>query len=541
MGARSGRWKAIALGLALYAGSADIEAQTPAATGGDYRIAGTVVDAASGRPLGRVEVTIGLGEGKAPVRATYATGADGRFLFAGLLAGRYQLSAKRRGYVGQNYKGHEDYSSAIVVGAGLKSDDIRFAMAAGASITGHVLDERGEAIRSGWVMLLQEVSTGRGRRLTRDGAVELNDLGAYRFGHLGPGAYVVAVMAQPWYAERYGVNPRATEGPPQVGDIDTDVVYPVTFYPGATDGETADRITLAAGESATADVTLAPTEARTATVTRDGGDPNAGVRSVSVEQYITDGITETIKPPMNIERDAITFSGLPPGRVDVTWATGSGKNAQEHMTSLNLSERDTANFTAPTVIRGVLEGASGTKVAGTTVKLSFANGSKSFSTPVGPRGEFEFHEELVRRLYSIEVPQLADCELGIHAKGLSFYEDWVEIQPGHDIELMLVAGKAARVRGRVVKNGAAVEGALVALVPETFEDANNVMRAGQSDSDGAFELEKVVPGRYALIAVENGWDADWRSAEFLGKFVGRGKKVEVGAGAEVTVEIEAVK
>jgi hypothetical protein len=55
-------------------------------------------------------------------------------------------------------------------------------------------------------------------------------------------------------------------------------------------------------------------------------------------------------------------------------------------------------------------------------------------------------------------------------------------------------------------------------------------------------MEKVVPGKYVLVAVEDGWDGDWRSAEWLGRFVGGGKKVEVGAGGVVTVgEIEAVK
>ena len=81
----------------------------------------------------------------------------------------------------------------------------------------------------------------------------------------------------------------------------------------------------------------------------------------------------------------------------------------------------------------------------------------------------------------------------------------------------------------------------MALVPEGFEDANNLMRVGQSDSSGAFELEKIVPGKYRLIAVEDGWDEDWRSVEFLRRFVGRGKELEIGTGAVVTAEVETVK
>jgi carboxypeptidase family protein len=534
---RAGRARATALvfgfGLASWV---SLRAQTPSNINGAYRIAGTVVDAASGRPLGRAEVTIGLIEGKS-LRQTNATGVDGKFSFEGLPSGRYQLSAKRRGYVAQNYKEHDDYWSAIVVGPGLKSDDVRFTMTAGASIVGHVFDERGDPVRDGRVLLLQEVTSGGRRRLRRNGWEQLNDLGAYRFGHLEPGNYVVAVTAQPWYAVFFGIDPTARDGPPRPGDMDTGVAYAVTFYPGAMDAETAGRIALTAGESATADVSLAPTAARSASIRTDSDDPKGRIQ-FSVEQYITDGISERLSTPTFRVDDMLKFSGLPPSRVDVTWKTGAGKNAQEHFTSLNLSERDTGNSSGPTAIRGVLEGVGGTKVAGTTLKLVLSGGGKSFSAVVGAKGEFEFHEELVRGLYTIGVPQLADAQLGIRARGLDFFEDSLEILPGRDVELKITAGRAARVRGRAVKNGAVAEGTFVALVPDKFEDANDLMRVGESDSSGGFELQKIVPGKYRLIAVENGWDGDWNSVEFLRRFVERGKELEIGAGAMVTAEVE---
>ena len=537
-----GRAKTIGVvsALALLIGSVCAGAQTPSGANRGYRIAGMVVDETSGKPLGQTEVTIGLIEGK-NLRETYATGTDGRFLFEGLPAGKYQLSARRRGYVAQSYKGHDDYWSAIVVGPGLKSDDVRFAMTAGASIVGHVVDERGDAVRDGRVLLLREVLGGGRRRLTRDQETEPNDLGIYRFGHLEPGSYVVVVMAQPWYARLYGMNPGGTEGPARLGDVDTDVVYPVTFYPGATDAEAAGRITLAAGESATADVALTPIPARNVSL-KTYNDPKERVGVVSAMEYIADGIAEPVSAPMYRQRDSITFTGLPPSRIDVTWKTGAGKDAQEHFTSVNLAERDSGSSSVLTMIRGTLEGAGVAKVTGATVKLVLGAGGKTYSAVVGANGEFEFHEEMVRGLYTIEVPQLADAQLGIRAKGLEFFDDSLEIQPGRDVELKITAGRAARVRGRAVKNGAGAEGVFVALVPEGFEDANDLMRVAESDSSGAFEMEKIVPGRYRLIAVEDGWDGDWRSVEFLKRFVSGGKDVEIGAGRAVEVgEIEVVK
>jgi hypothetical protein len=535
------RMTALALGF-LLASCTDwvgLRAQIPPKAGGSYRIAGTVVDGASGKPLALTEVTIGLIEGKS-LRETNATGADGRFSFEGLPAGKYQVSAKRRGYVGQSYKGHGgDYWAAIVVGPGQNSDDLRFTMTAGASIAGHVFDERGDAVRWGTVLLLREVSSGGRRRLTRNDSTELNDLGVYRFGHLEAGAYVVVVIAQPWYAQFYGINPAAEEV--RLGDIDTNVVYPATFYPGAMDAEAAGRITLTAGEGATADLALAPTAAQTLSTKSESDDPKARIGSISAVQYIADGITEDVTTYLDSGLGTLILHGLPPGRVDVTWMTGTGKNAQEHFKSVNLSDRDEGSLSAPTVIRGVIEGVGGAKVAGTSVKLGFYGGKKTYSAAVGAKGEFEFHEEMIRGLYTIKVPQLADVQLGVRAKGLEIFDDSVEIQPGRDVELKITAGRAARVRGRAVKNGGGAEGVFVALVPEKFEDANDLMRVWESDSSGAFELEKVVPGRYRLIAVEDGWDADWKSAEFLRKVVGQGKELEIGAGAVVTAEVETAK
>lgn len=534
---------AFALALMVFAlgANAGADGQTPGAARGAYRIAGTALDATSGRPVARAEVSIDLIEGKNS-HETYATGADGAFSFEGLAAGRYQLSAKRRGYVSQSYQGHGELFTAIVVGPGMKTESVRFAMTVGGSIVGHVLDERGDPVREGRVLLLREVSTGRGRRLTRGSSAETNDLGAYRFDHLEPGAYVVAVIARPWIVDVSEVNwPVGTNGPLQPGDVDMDIAYPVTFYPGAVDADAAGRITLNAGESATADVSLSPVPLHSVSVKSYEDDPNKRIQLLSAVQYIADGITEPVYPPtITTTEDTISFAGLPPNRVDIAWAIGAGKDAKEHLTSLNLSGTDMENSSAPTVIHGVLEGAG---TPGMTVELVFgAGGAKTYTATVGAKGEFEFREELLSGLYTVEVPQLADAKLGMRLKGAGFFGDSVEIQPGREIEMKISAGKAGRVRGRVVKSEAGAEGIFVALVPEGFEDANNLMRVAESDSSGAFELGGVVPGKYFLIAVEDGWDSDWRSAEFLGRFVGGGKRVEVGAGAAVMVgEVEAVK
>jgi len=345
---------------------------------------------------------------------------------------------------------------------------------------------------------------------------------------------VVGVKTRVWYADS-AQSGYVSADPPPAGDVDTDVAYPVTFYPSAVDAAVAARIVLTAGENATANVAVSPVRAQHVAIRSYGDDPNR-MAVVEVLQYIADGIVERADFMTSVGSDGIHIEGLPPSRVDVTW-TGSGKNPEEHLTALNLTGKAEGNAAA-TVVRGLLDVGSGMKTAGMTVKLAYGNGGKPFSAVVGEKGEFEFREEMVRGVYSIELPQLAQATVGVRASGASVTSEGVEVEPGRDVELKVVAGLPARVRGRVVKNGAAAEGVFVALVPEKFEDANNLMRVDQSDSDGSFRLGDVVPGRYRLIAVEDGWDSDWRSVEFLGRFVGKGKEVEIGAGAVVTGEVE---
>ena len=151
-------WCVAVLALAMLAGVGIALAQSSPSAKGGYRIAGVAVDAVSGQPLGRAEISIESQEDK-KVHEAYATGNDGRFSFEGLTAGRYTLLAGRRGYVKQAYKGHDRYSTAIVVGQGLATDQIRFAMTQGGSIAGQVVDERGDVVRNARVLLLRASTT----------------------------------------------------------------------------------------------------------------------------------------------------------------------------------------------------------------------------------------------------------------------------------------------------------------------------------------------------------------------------------------------
>ena len=46
--------------------------------------------------------------------------------------------------------------------------------------------------------------------------------------------------------------------------------------------------------------------------------------------------------------------------------------------------------------------------------------------------------------------------------------------------------------------------------PELHRD---LFRRDQSDLDGTFTLQGIVPGRYTVLAIEGGWELDWSERE----------------------------
>src|SRR5215472_13292419 len=233
-------------------------AQTNAQVAAEYRISGVVVDSVTNVPVARAQVSVSLGNDV----STATAGEDGRFVFVGLQAGKYTLNASAQGYVREAYNQHGAFSIGIAVGDGQDSEHLVFRLHPQAIIYGQVMDDRGEAVRGAQVQLFaSDLTRGRRTRFVRS-QIQTNDLGEYRFAHLLPGKYDLAVQARPWYAETQlstqkrqddglGGSRRLSvfvSGADADRDPILDVVYPVTFYPGVTDERSSEELTLDAGE-----------------------------------------------------------------------------------------------------------------------------------------------------------------------------------------------------------------------------------------------------------------------------------------------------
>jgi hypothetical protein len=160
---------------------------------GTAMVAGTVVVAGSGQPARRARITLNATEGGGS--RTAMTDDEGRYVFSGVGAGRYMLSASKTGHVpiifGQARPGRPGTPIQLTDGQSFAAN---LQLPRGSVITGTVVDEYGEATPGTQVRVLRYVVQSGRRTLQQTGSGATDDRGIYRIYGLQPGEYIVSAV-----------------------------------------------------------------------------------------------------------------------------------------------------------------------------------------------------------------------------------------------------------------------------------------------------------------------------------------------------------
>jgi hypothetical protein len=512
-----------------------------------------------------------------PVEGT--ADGSGRFVLALPSAGEWRLTATAKGFRGQNFDEHDGFYAGIVLTEAEPSYSMTFRLTPDAGLVGSVLDEAGEPVDLAQVTAVlvpvaMPESANSAARPRPAGFAQTDDLGRFEMGGLSPGMYRIRVQAQPWYAAGRGFVAQPPNGSVASAPLEPslDLIYATTWFPGTDDEAAAETLLLAPGEQRQADFHLSPIAAVHLRVPRaapsDGTPASVGQErragGVNMQRFEMPTIRRLSGDQMGfgqmqqlsgLQGSEWDFGGLSPGRYELR-TPGPGGQADATVEEIDVRPGATGVMTIaqakPLIAVTVM--VEGERTA--SVEFVDRESGNRVNTqvlrraPGGAFGRADGAPEAVKVMleahrYDVFLNGVAAAYLtGVSAVGAAVEGRTVSIVGPTSLILHTAIGRG-QVSG-VAKTGGPhgqpAEGAMVLLVPATLGqpgDLRTVMRE-EANSDGSFSLPRVIPGRYILVAIESGWQVDWRDAATLLKYLAKGVALDLPAGGVIRKEIEAV-
>jgi 5-hydroxyisourate hydrolase-like protein (transthyretin family) len=506
---------------------------------GPYRIAGRVVNEVTGEPVRRATVAALAEEDREIVRSAQ-TDADGRFSIERLPAGKYPLTASKRGFRAAFYDEHDEFNSAIVTGEGQNTVNLEFRLAPGAVLHGVVTADGGDAAENASVILFKREGDaaqpqGQGEIKEVDGATT-DDTGAYEFTNLAAGEYFVAVTTSPWYAMHPPIGSAHRNEGNESSSLD--VAYPVTFFDSTNDEASATPVVLAAGSREQADITLHAVPALHLQVAAPFKANGAAMARPELRQLIF-GVQISAESAGFIDAmqsGVAEFNGVAPGRYELV----QGDPARISQLDATTSQSVDPNVGTPAVsVSGLLRSSSGAALPENVTVLLEPVGVTRATIPTNAhKGKFKF-DAVPAGTWSVwastqgnNLPVVSVTTTETAVAGNQFTVK--------DRSLSVVANVSqslTRVEGFARKGGKGLAGAMIVLVPRQPSAYRALVRRDQSDSDGSFSLRDVPAGQYTVIAIEDGWKLDWTRRDNLARFFAGGAAVTVGDRPEAVVSL----
>jgi hypothetical protein len=513
-------------------------AQTPAPPPvGQYTVSGIVVNASTGAALDRATVTLSTTGANATAFAEAQTGETGSFRFDGLPAGKYALEATHRGYIGGGYQQHSVYFTAIVTGPGLASQDLRFALTPYGSMSGAVTDDAGNPIAGARVGLFRENPDQGDGRIQSAGQETTDDAGAWEFARLRPGTYYVDVSATPWYASR---PPTWLDSQGEALSVDRqppsplDVAYPLTFYPNASDSGSASPIPVNGGDHVRANFSLHAVPAIHIQIRVPlPAERRRGISAPELSQEVFGDAESTQSLDVGnimINRSdntmTVDYNAVAPGHYMI-------RQGDQSPVPLDAASSRTLDAPPPLTgadVTGKFAMASGAPLPDHVFVMlrPVANQPTHFSMPVASDGTFHF-QSVSPGTYDMQVTSLARtlAVARMAASGAEIHGTRFTIGSDPVLVAATLASGSATVTGYAKRDGQGVGGTMVLLLPSDPDAAIDIIRRDQSDSDGSFALNDVIPGNYVLVSIDNGWTLDWANRAVLAPYLAHGLKVHV--------------
>jgi hypothetical protein len=249
-----------------------------------------------------------------------------------------------------------------------------------------------------------------------------------------------------------------------------------------------------------------------------------------------------------INSGEIEISGIPPAQYHLQLVI-PGKQPITYEQDINAetnSEIEASAGNLHTDISGVVRTSDGSRLPpGAFIVMRKRDSTHiALHAQISPSGEFRFDPDnnLTAGKYDISVvtSNQDSTVRSVVAAGAQVAGHTVEISGSDPVRLTVTMARGlARITGTAVsaKDGKPFTGAMILLVPENPESNPGLVRRDQSDSDGTFTLPFILPGRYTLLAIQNGWDLEWMNPAVLKPYLANGQSVEVQENGRYNLQV----
>jgi hypothetical protein len=448
----------------------------------------------------------------------------GDFVFTGLAAGRYELTAEKTGFVRTRYGSRTDLDPAmpIDVGEAAVVDNIQIRMLKGAAITGRVVDELGDPVVGAPVSIgFFRPTEGQSRftGVSRSNAVT-DDRGEYRIGSLAAGRYYVSVRG-------------SSEGSPIAGapaEWARTFGWSQTYYLDSASLAAATPIVLGAGEERTG-VDFSVASSRSAKLTLNLVDAAGATAKGLINLFLPGDVPGSIVDNRGVPVSGMTPT-LPPGEWVAVALQGAGK-ALAHVT-LTSGEETSLTLTlgpgAHIAGRVIFDGSSAPPPsAGVRLRVRGVGRDAAAPAPglsngpvgIGPDGVFEI-TGVVGTVDLQPVSPLRGWALrSVRYGNRDLLDDPLTLSGTETISGVQVVftDRLADLSGAVADaEGHPSPGCDVAVFPDgDAAAASRGARLVRADQNGRFDVPTLLAGSYLVLATPDIDASLWPTREYLSR------------------------
>ena len=508
-------------------------------------IEGRVVQGVTGDPLPKAHVTLELSGEKHDSALVATTDPSGRFRFADIQPGVYELSAEKTGFLEGHYgevkPGGEQ--TLLRIKAGDRLDDLTVRLFPAATISGRVLDADGDPLSGGGVNL-----RGRAGNRGNIGSVsraESNQAGEYRFDGLSSGTYYVSATAGEWGYTARRIPVDSSGKVSKVHDL-------TTFYPAALSLADAQGVTLENGQQQ-AGIDIRIRRGPTLSVKGRIAGLIGPASKYSLNASVEEGGGWASEPAKLLPNGEFVFPELPPGkhRLNLFEQGMSGFQIIGY-TEINLLDQDLTGVVitpfkpAQVRVRVVMEGEEDKPLTTGTVFLFPAGETINAISQLleyQPQNGTFFFAAVPPRKYKVWFNNATDSYLkSVQSEGRALDPESIDVADGAVLDLLMVfSKKVASVAGDVeISSNQPQPSVHVLLIAEEPVSPYSKIRSPRLDQTFHFSIANLGPGKYLAFAAEEDDPDLWENDAFVKLMQSQATEVELHESDHASVHLKLI-